>query len=227
MLTHDIDTASGMQWVKAIAEAERAVGARACWNVVPRHYRIDNAQLEWLAAAGHEIGLHGIWHTNKEAFLQRDEFRRELDGLADLRARFAIRAYRGPSWYRTRAMFDVVADYFDTDLTTLDIDLVCPDGPGGVGVARPFRIRPKLIEIPCTLPFEAPLVVGVRPQSLAEFWRPKIEMLRHAGGLVVVNTHPDPNYLGNAARLADYKALLALLAADGWSFKLPREIVVP
>ena len=123
-------------------------------------------------------------------------------------------------------MFDVLADYFDADLTTLDIDLVCPAGPGGVGVAQPFRIRPKLIEIPCTLPFEAPLFLGARPRSLVEFWRPKIEMLRRAGGLVVVNTHPDPNYLGNAAMLAEYRELLELLVVEGWSFKLPREIVV-
>jgi hypothetical protein len=226
VLTHDIDTGSGQRWIKAIADAERVVGARSCWNIVPRHYRIDDVQLEWLADAGHEIGLHGIWHTNREAFLQRDQLRSELDSIADLRGRFAISTYRGPSWYRTSAMFDVIADYFNTDMTTLDVDLVCPAGPGGVGVARPFHIRPKLVEIPCTLPFEAPLVVGVRPQSLAEFWRPKVELLRRAGGLVVVNTHPDPNYLGNAAILAEYKALLALLAAEGWSYKLPREIAV-
>ncbi len=90
VLTHDIDTAAGLQWVKVIAEVERAIGARACWNVVPRHYRLDYGQLDWLVEAGHEIGLHGIWHTNREAFLPGDEFRHELDRLAALRSRFAI-----------------------------------------------------------------------------------------------------------------------------------------
>jgi hypothetical protein len=226
VLTHDIDTAAGLQRIKAIAEAERAVGARACWNVVPRHYPIDNGQLEWLANTGHEIGLHGIWHTNKEAFLSRAEFTRELDGLTDLRVRFAIRTYRGPSWYRTSAMFDVLAEHFDADLTTLDIDLVCPGGPGGVGLPRAFRIRPNLIEIPCTVPFEAPMIVGPKQQSLTEFWRPKIEMLGHAGGMAVINTHPDPNYLGTSNMLADYRRLLSYLAESGWTFRLPREIAI-
>jgi hypothetical protein len=36
------------------------VSARSCWNVVPRRYDINYAQLERLANAGHEIGLHGI-----------------------------------------------------------------------------------------------------------------------------------------------------------------------
>src|SRR6516225_3039829 len=224
VLTHDIDTAAALRFVDSIARVEEEVSARSCWNIVPRHYNIDYAQLKRLASAGHEIGLHGIWHTNREAFLPREALTHELDALADLRSRFAIRTYRGPSWYRTEAMFDVLEGYFDTDLTTLDIDLLCPGGPGGVGVARPFRIRPELVELPCTLPFEAPLLIGPRLDSLVSFWRPKIEMLKRAGGTVVVNTHPDPNYLGNPRMMAEYRALLAFLAADGWLFKLPREI---
>jgi peptidoglycan/xylan/chitin deacetylase (PgdA/CDA1 family) len=225
VLTHDIDTVHGLGWVDAIAAAEEEIGARACWNVVPRHYSIDEAKLAGLAAAGHEIGLHGIWHTNSEAFLAPEKLAHEFELLADFRTRFGIRAYRGPSWYRTQAMFDVLADYFDADLTTLDIDLVCPGGRGGVGLTRPFRVRPTLVEIPCTLPFEAPLIVGPRPQSLVEFWRPKIDMLKRAGGMAVVNTHPDPNYLGNDKILAEYCGLLALLSDTGWTFRLPREVV--
>jgi len=93
-----------------------------------------------------------------------------------------------------------------------------------VGVVRPFRIRPELVELPCTLPFEAPLLIGRRFDSLVSFWRPKIDLLKRAGGVVVVNTHPDPNYLGNLTMMAEYRALLTFLADDGWLFKLPREI---
>jgi hypothetical protein len=121
-------------------------------------------------------------------------------------------------------MFDVLERYFDVDLTALDIDLLCPGGPGGVGVARAYRIRPGLIELPCTLPFEGPILIGPRPKNLLDFWRPKIDMLKRAGGMVVVNTHPDPNYLGNADMLAEYQALLAYLADTGWSFRLPRDV---
>jgi peptidoglycan/xylan/chitin deacetylase (PgdA/CDA1 family) len=224
VLTHDVDTAAALPWVDGIAAAEEEVNVRSCWNIVPRHYKIDHTQLKRLASAGHEIGLHGIWHTNREAFLPCEALARELDALADLRSRFAIRTYRGPSWYRTRAMFDVLEHYFDIDLTTLDTDLLCPGGPGGVGVVRPFRIRPALVELPCTLPFEAPLLIGPPLKGLLSFWRPKIEMLKRAGGMVVVNSHPDPNYLGNPAMIVEYRALLAFLAQDGWIFKLPRDI---
>jgi hypothetical protein len=224
VLTHDIDTAPALRWLDTIAAAEQDVGARSCWNIVPRHYEIDYSQLEHLVADGHEIGVHGIWHTNREAFLPRDALERELEALAGLRALFDIRTYRGPSWYRTQAMFDVLAGYFDVDLTALDVDLICPGGPGGVGLARPYAIRPGLIELPCTLPFEAPVLLGPRPNGLLDLWRPKIEMLKRSGGMVIVNTHPDPNYLGNPAMMAEYCALLAYLANNGWSFRLPRDI---
>jgi peptidoglycan/xylan/chitin deacetylase (PgdA/CDA1 family) len=223
VLTHDIDTALALAWIDGIAEAEEAVGARSCWNVVPRHYEIDHSQLGRLAERGHEIGLHGIWHTNQEAFLG-DALAREFDALGELRQRYAMRTYRGPSWYRTQSMYDVLEDYFDIDLSALDTDLLCPGGPGGVGLAQPFHIRPRLVELPCTVPFEAPLLVGPRPAHIVEFWKPKIRLLKQLGGIVVVNTHPDPNYLGNPVMLAAYKALLDLLARDGWTFRLPREI---
>jgi hypothetical protein len=67
-------------------------------------------------------------------------------------------------------------------------------------------------------------LIGPPLGNLVSFWRPKIEMLKHAGGMVVVNTHPDPNYLGNPAMLEEYRGLLAFLADDGWIFKLPRDI---
>ena len=88
-------------------------------RLVPRHYRLDYAQLDWLVAAGHEIGLHGIWNTNREAFQPRDEFRHELDGLARSARTVCdfgrIEVRRGTA---RRRCSDALADYFDADLTT-------------------------------------------------------------------------------------------------------------
>jgi hypothetical protein len=228
VLTHDIDTAFGLLWAEKIASVEERFGARSCWNVVPRHcaidYEVPNRLLDHLAGCGHEIGLHGIWHTNCEAFLPQDVLSREFELLSEIRSRYAINAYRGPSWYRTAPMFDVLNEFFDIDLTALDIDLACPGGRGGVGLARPFRIRSRLIELPCTLPFEAPLLIGPRTSSFVDFWRPKIDLLRRIGGMLVVNSHPDPNYLGNPKMIVEYESLLKLLSEQGWQFLLPRDI---
>jgi len=224
VLTHDIDTKYGFIWIRRIGQIEENHGFRSSWNVVPKSYPIDKAMLHDIKARGHEIGLHGIWHNNKEAFLSRETLYQEFLKLQPLISEFGIRGYRGPSWYRTRVMFDVLAKFFEYDSSCLDNDFICPGGSGGVGMIRPFRIREELVELPCTLPFEAPLFFGHSSNSMLEYWLPKIKWIKCVGGVLVVNTHPDPNYLGNEKMLKVYHSMLAHLNQEGWQGMLPHEI---
>jgi len=224
-LTHDIDTKPGFPWISRIAKIEEMYGFRSSWNLVPKSYDIDRPILHELKSKGHEIGLHGIWHNNQEAFLPKDRLHYELSTVQPLINEFEIMGYRGPSWYRTRSMFDVLERFFEYDTTCLDNDFVCPGGRGGVGMIRPFRIRDELVEIPCTLPFEAPLFFGHSSNSILQYWLPKIKWIKNTGGILVVNTHPDPNYLGNERMLKVYESFLAYLVKEDWKWMLPREII--
>ncbi|NJB69220.1 peptidoglycan/xylan/chitin deacetylase (PgdA/CDA1 family) [Desulfobaculum xiamenense] len=225
VLTHDCDTADGLARAHELAAVDESLGWRALWNVVPGT-EPDPSRLDHLRGHGHEIGLHGLTHDNDEAFLAADALRHALDALAPFRERYGIRGYRGPSWYRTRTMFDVLEEFFDYDLTCLDNDFVCPGGHGGVGDVWPFRMRPGLVEMPCTLPFEAPLVAGgVRPQALTDWWWPKVCWLARCGGVLVINTHPDAHYCGRPEVREAYRALLVRLAAEGWICALPGDVV--
>lgn len=67
------------------------------------------------------------------------------------------------------------------------------------------------MHIPTTVPFETPLWFGYAPEHLLEFWMPKMKWLESCGGDIVVNTHPDPFYSGNARMLSAYEELLAFL----------------
>jgi len=224
LLTHDVDTAKGLANCGYVADAEERRGFQSCWHVVANRYPLDRARLRDLTDRGHEIGLHGLWHDNREAFLDASLFREELKRISPLLDEFSIRGYRGPSWYRTGRMFDVLEEFFDYDLTCADADFMCPGGPGGVGVMRPFWIRPDLLEIPCTLPYEPPMVSRGWTEDLLEFWRPKITFLRRTSGLLVVNTHPDMNFLGDPKVMKEYERLLDYLEGEGWRSMLPREL---
>jgi peptidoglycan/xylan/chitin deacetylase (PgdA/CDA1 family) len=227
VLTHDVDTAEGLANCNYVADAEERQGFRSSWHVVADRYPLDRTKLHDLSGRGHEIGLHGLWHNNREAFLDRYRLRAELKKMASFLDEFSIRGYRGPSWYRTSRMLDVLEDFFDYDLTCADADFMCPGGPGGVGITRPFWIRPHLLEIPCTLPYEPPMVTRRWTDDLLEFWRPKITFLRRSGGLLVVNTHPDLNYLGDPKVMRQYERLLQFLKDEEWHSILPRELAVP
>lgn len=225
VLTHDIDTEDGFYWAEKISEIEERFHFRSLWNVVPKGYRINKGVLYGLLERGHEIGLHGLWHNNVEAFLSEEQLRSELDSLKTFMDEFSIKGYRSPSWYRTRTLVKVLSEFFSYDLSCLDNDLICPGGSGGVGFMRLFKIESGLFELPCTLPFEAPLFYGVAPENLVEYWMPKIEFLKSSKGMLLINTHPDPHYLGNKKILLSYNKLLEMLSDGNWEAMLPREIV--
>ncbi|UCG15130.1 MAG: hypothetical protein JSV19_07510 [Phycisphaerales bacterium] len=222
-LTHDIDVPN-FQFVKQIAHVESALGLRSCWNVVPFGYRVNYRVCDWLIENGFEIGLHGYCHDNRLIYLSESRLRRRLDACRGFVERYAVCGFRSPSWFRNARLMRVLADYVKYDCSCLDFDWLCPAGRGGVLTATPFRFG-RLIEIPTTLPFEAPLLVGTDPADTVAYWRPKIDWLVQVHGQAVINAHPDPHYSGNGPMIAAYRQLLEeLLAAYGDRWSLPRDL---
>jgi len=224
VLTHDIDSQEAFDWVWPLAEVELAHGVRSSWNVVAGEYTLDEKTLDRLAENGFEIGLHDYLHDNKLIYLDETAMRRRLDRCRPFIERYGVRGFRSPSWFRGEMLYNVLQDYVDYDCSSLDFDGLCPAGPGGVLTTRPFHIG-RLVEIPTTLPLEAPLLNGVSPELIPAYWEPKIEWLKQADGLAVVNSHPDPVYSGNKTMVRVYARFLARLLdvfAGRWS--LPRDL---
>jgi hypothetical protein len=220
-LTHDIDTRDGFAWVRRIAEVEMSHGLRSSWNVVTGQYRIDFDTLDWLAQNGFEIGLHDHVHDNKLIYLSESDMRRRLDRCKPFIDRYGVRGFRSPSWLRNAKLMRVLSDYVTYDCSTLDFDWLCPAGPGGVLTPNPFRFG-RLVEIPTTLPFEAPTLTGMACEDMVEYWEPKISWLTSVNGQAVVNTHPDRSYGGSEAMVAAYGRLLErLLDAYCGKWSLP------
>lgn len=215
VLTHDVDTAEGLRWIKPIAQLEMEMGFRSLWNVVGKKYTHDYNTLDWLLANGFEVGLHGYNHDNKLIFLSETEIRRRLDACRPLIEAYRIQSFRSPSWFRNQKLYRILVDYIRYDYSSLDTDILCPGGMGGCLSTRPFELF-GLTHIPTTLPFEAPVFYGYTPADLVAFWRPKVRWLRENGGDVVVITHPDPHYLGNPTMMAAYEELLRCLGDDSW-----------
>lgn len=212
VLTHDIDTGHGFSWVRRTAEIELAHGFRSVWHVVGRGDPPDHAVLDWLVEHGCTIGLHGYNHDNKLAFLPAERIRRRLDACRPLIERYDIQCFRSPSWFRSDTLFDVLSEYMRVDYSRLDTDRSCPGGVGGCLWTKPFSLG-GLTHVPTTVPFEDPLYWGCEPEQLVEFWRPKLDWLHGCGGGIVVNTHPEPQFSGNARMLGAYDQLLDLLAS--------------
>lgn len=223
-LTHDVDTAEGFRWIRPIADVEKSLGLRSCWNFVAGDYALPHEQIEKLMAEGFEIGLHDLHHDNRLIYLNESNMRRRLDRCRPFIHRYGVHGFRSPSWLRSEALYHVLADYVAYDSSCLDVDWLCPAGRGGVLTTRPFRIG-RLLKIPVTLPLEAPLLTGREPQDVTDYWREKLAWLSASGGWAVVNTHPDPHYSGNETMLRVYQDFLEeLLPSFGERWSLPRDI---
>ena len=73
IITHDVELDVGQRNVPALLEIEDAAGIRSCWNFVVRRYTVDRGLVARLREAGHEVGVHGVYHDGK-LFDSEDQF---------------------------------------------------------------------------------------------------------------------------------------------------------
>lgn len=225
ILTHDIEAENNWEWVRKIAELEVSLGFRSSWNVVPHYYKIDYNVLDWLVENNFEIGLHGYNHDNKLAYLPIDLIRKRMKDSISFIERYNIKGFRSPAWLRTNNLFKVLEEFFVYDMSVLDVDQICPAGSGGSCSLFPYYITKRLLEIPTTIPYEAPMYFSVFAKELNNFWLEKIEWIKIINGMIVINTHPDPYYGGNYVMLKEYSYFLENFKNDNECYKLlPREL---
>ena len=65
VLTHDIETAAGQEFVEAVADLEESLGFRSSFNFVPEKYKLDYELMNKLRQRGFEVGVHGLKHDGK------------------------------------------------------------------------------------------------------------------------------------------------------------------
>jgi len=62
VLTHDVETAKGLNNCYPLAEIEERLGFRSCFSFVPGDYAVPGALRQSLMDRGFEIGVHGLHH---------------------------------------------------------------------------------------------------------------------------------------------------------------------
>ncbi|NLD72717.1 MAG: hypothetical protein GX649_08370 [Chloroflexi bacterium] len=217
VLTHDVETAAGMQYVRAVADLDESYGFRSSFNLVTESYPLDRHLLQDLEHRGFEVGVHGIKHDGRlflspQVFAQRaeriNEWLAEL-GAVGFRAPFTM---RHPEWMQAlRIEYD--SSFFDTD----------PYQPvsGGTMCLWPFFLG-HFVELPYTLSQDC-VLVRLRRETTPETWLRKVDMLSRYGGMALVNSHPD--YLCSPACRRVYEEFLREMAERvGCWHALPRDV---
>jgi peptidoglycan/xylan/chitin deacetylase (PgdA/CDA1 family) len=218
-LTHDVESADGLERASKVAGWEEEHGFRSSFNIVSDWYSIDMEQVEDLAARGHEIGSHAI-HHDRSLFSSRGSFERQIPLLREAAGRLGAVGFRSPATHRVVEWLGELP--FSYDCTMPHSDPYEPI-PGGTATVWPFFHR-GVVELPYTAPQDHTLfnLLGHRDCSL---WREQLERIVSRNGLFQLVTHPDREYLGRPVIGAAYRDLLQAIAhCDDLWVALPREV---
>jgi hypothetical protein len=217
VLTHDVETARGMDYVRAVADMDEAHGFRSCFNLVPERYPIDGALVDELRRHGFEVGIHGLTHdgrlfTSHRLFAERAariNHYLHAYGAVGFRAPFVM---RHPQWLQALDV-EYDASFFDTD--------PYQPVPGGTMSLWPFFLG-RFVELPYTLSQDC-VLDSILHQRTPEIWLRKVDLIARYRGMALVNTHPD--YLSSPTCGELYRQFLAAMRVrhDAWH-ALPYEV---
>lgn len=223
MLTHDVDS----NWLykkenlDLFLAAEDRAGVKGAWYFVNGLYRHDFAKIDRLAAAGHEIGLHGDNHDHKIAFLPEAEMRRRLDGCRRFIDRYAVKGFRSPHYLRTPGFYEVLKDYvrYDTSMhDSYNPANAVEQFREGCSAIHPFTLSDgadALLELPITIPEDYELYdPGRGAASIAGPQLAQVEEIKRRGGLATLVIHPEPAYSARRHCFEAFQEVLRAVSAD-------------
>ena len=216
VLTHDVESALGLQTMEAVADLEEKYGFRSAWNLPLTQYAIDWELVSRLRARGFEFGAHGLRHDG-QLFRSKEDFAKLAPQLEQLARDHGLVGFRAPSTLRRAEWIARLS--FDFDSSFADTDPWEPQ-PGGTCSLFPFFLG-QMVELPYTLPQDHTLMHLLHRDPL-HLWSLKAQWIAALGGMILTLTHPD--YTGVGGYLSDYEELLKRLGdlAGAWR-ALPSE----
>ena len=215
-LSHDVDSYHGYLSIPKITAVEKRYHVKATYNIPGMRYKVDLAYLKRLEDEGFEFGIHGYKHTQSSPFLGAPELTARLQRSLERFRGLTITGYRSPALLRTKRLFEVLSQFLEYDSSVPDTEnfLHSRSVNNGCSIPFPYMVG-TILEIPLTVPQDAVLLaLAYSPEKILDCWLEKIAFLKKIGGVIVLNTHPDPPFLGNAAMLDIYDRLLSGLARD-------------
>jgi peptidoglycan/xylan/chitin deacetylase (PgdA/CDA1 family) len=201
LLTHDVETDIGQRNIARLTQIEDEFCVRSCWNFVVRRYEVDTSLLTDLRAAGHEIGVHGVYHDGR-LFDSAANLAERLPIMQDACTRWEASGFRSPSLLYDESLLETLPFDWDSSMPAWD-----PFAPMSGGCRRytPFRLNGGCVELPVTMWQDFTIFEELQQRDI-EVWRQQVDALYRLGGLINIIVHPD--YMLTRYRLDLYRALL-------------------
>lgn len=190
VLTHDVDTARGVENCKELMVMEVLHGFRSSFNFVPEGYIVPKELRCELTSKGFEVGLHGLNHDGL-LYSSREIFRYRAARINRYIEEWQAVGFRSPSMHHVLEwIHDLNIEY---DASTFDTDPFEPQSDG-VGTIFPFWVNGQegkgYVELPYTLPQDFTLFILMGQKNIG-IWKKKLDWIADNGGMALINVHPD------------------------------------
>jgi len=221
LLTHDVETISGVGNIQKIINIEQKHGFRSAWNFVPERYPINLALLRELQASGYEVGVHGLYHDGK-LFDTYPIFQQRADKINEYLILWGSKGFRSESNLRNLEWISkhIQAEY---DSSYLSSEWYGAQ-PGGSCTVFPFIFK-NIIELPITLQQDFTLldILKLTEDEMLAHWMDTVQAIKELNGLVLINVHPD--YIATPERLANYEYFIENIKGEASCWHtLPKEL---
>jgi hypothetical protein len=212
ILTHDVESATGIERVKDLGDLEMALGFRSSFNFIPEaSYNVPPQTVEYLLKNDFEIGVHDLKHDGK-LYRSKPEFSHAAVRINRYLSEWNARGFRsGFMHHNLDWLHELDIDY---DMSTFDTDPFEPQ-PDGVNTIFPFwvsshavdepRGRQGYAELPYTIPQDFTLFVLLKEPNI-NIWKRKLDWIAQNGGMALLNTHPDYMFFTKTKHTYQYPA---------------------
>lgn len=216
VLTHDVETKIGVDFVMNVADLEESLGFRSSFNFVPERYDVEVELLEELHSRGFEIGIHGLKHDGK-LFSSIREFERRAVKINQYLKEYNAVGFRSPLTHRHPEWMQALD--VEYDLSFFDTDPFEPVSGGTMSI-WPFFLG-HFVELPYTLVQDYTLT-AVLGETSPRVWLDKVDFIERHHGMALLNSHPD--YLRDSESFRIYSMFLSAMNKRGnYWHALPRD----
>jgi len=218
VMTHDVETSRGLQFIPQLMELDEAYGIRASFQIVPEErYRVDPGVLQAIRDRGFEVNVHDLNHDGR-LFSSREEFDKRVVEINRYGREFQAEGFRSAVLYRRMEWLTALEFSYDMSLPNnghLEAQR------GGCCSVTPFFCGP-LLEIPVTTTQDYSLFHILRQYSI-DLWTQQVSTIAEHHGMASFIVHPD--YVAEPRARTTYESLLAFLKEQPRTWlSLPGEV---
>ncbi len=204
IMTHDVETASGVGFTPQLMSLDEAYGFKASFQVIPEErYKVADAYVREIRNRGFEFNIHDLNHDG-QLFRDHKEFQRRVVLINEYARRYQARGFRSGAMYRNQDWFSAFEFSYDMSVPTV---AHLEPMRGGCCTVMPYFVG-KILELPLTTAQDYSMLYILNEVSI-DLWKAQIALIRNRNGLMSFITHPD--YLVDRRGRKLFEALLDYL----------------